>query len=685
MEQIPHLKMELRERNVAGLHEELLTNPQTTSIISALRPISEQEAKSKGLPALKSMPLILRTPFLCSALIFNLMVLGLLVSLLFYNYFSFNSQWGYLAIQILPPVLGTITASLWHGIAMNLSRMTPFMLAAAPAGSTFRKTILGSYFPGLSLRNTIATRNGLLAIVLVVELLSAAILSFKSSLLNTANYESYVEAVVTSWTLYSLIAIYSLLSVLTSILTYRMHGRVTGLRWEPASIADHLTLFRHSDFLNEFEGTDTADRESIWDHMRDDCLKLGYWKRGNEIWHGFGKIPRQGQTLKTTPAPPDHNGAFGKELQQQTEVQGTEKAPQTPVTKRFSFQDITATRYRSIALNMEHWMAYIWVSITLTLLAAFIAGLALGLVNGRTISMSYNWATVVFQFIPVFIISFYTWFWQDVDLFARSTQPFRGMSSPKPASENLLLDYNTLPPLVVTYVALKNGHKRIAWTSVVAVVQRLLPILAAGSTTVVPGDESGSIVYASMPIFICIIVWLTLYCFLIPLEIFGWKLPRHYVKRHLPRSYSSISDLVSWSYASKVLRSDEGEPFDVPVTGPKNKQWYMETRLRLKQNHDGTDFAKYSFGLYESTEHKGIKCMGFDVASNVTTVPQWNRIKKRDSEEVEAEQEMPSMLAPKYLKHVLDATKERPTNLKTLYEQKPPHQGEEEEARTEAA
>jgi hypothetical protein len=265
------------------------------AITTALRPIFEQEAKNKGLPALKFMPLILRTPSICSMLVFNLLVLGLLIFLIFNNYFSFNSQWGYLAIQILPPVLGTITASLWHGIAINLSRITPFMLAAAPAGSTFRKTILGSYFPGLSLRNAIATGNGLLAFVWILELLSATILSFKSSLLNTTNYENYVVAVITSWALYSLIMIYSLMNVLTIILAYKMHDQVTGLRWEPASIADHLTMFRHSNFLDRFEGTDTAERESIWGRLQDDCLKLGYWNRGNEIWHGFGKVPREFQ------------------------------------------------------------------------------------------------------------------------------------------------------------------------------------------------------------------------------------------------------------------------------------------------------------------------------------------------------------------------------------------------------
>jgi hypothetical protein len=337
-------------------------------------------------------------------------------------------------------------------------------------------------------------------------------------------------------------------------------------------------------------------------------------------------------------------------------------------------------RYRSVALNMEHWMVYIWLSITLMLLAAFVAGLSFNLVHGRTISMPYNWATVVFQFVPGFLVSLYTWFWQDVDLFARSTQPFKGMLNPNPASENLLLDYNTLPPLVVTYAALKAGHGRVAWTSFMAMVQRLLPIITAGATTVVPRNNSASTIYASKPLFIGIIIWLGLYCFLIPLEVFGWNLSRHYVDRHLPRSYSSISDLLSWSYASNILRSDDGDPFEVPVRQPKNKQWYMTTRLMLKLNHDGSDFAKYSFGLYESTEHKGVKCMGLDVATNVNNVELW-RGKKED---VEAKEEKIRMLAPRDLDCVLDVTKERPTNVKTLAEQRLPHQGQQEEAQSEA-
>lgn len=337
-------------------------------------------------------------------------------------------------------------------------------------------------------------------------------------------------------------------------------------------------------------------------------------------------------------------------------------------------------------------MAYIWVSITLALVAAFIIFLVLGFVEGREVSMSYSWATLVFQFLPTFVASLHTWFWEDVDLFARTTQPFRGMYKPKPVTENLLLDYGCLPPLVTTYFAFKNGHWKIAWTSIVALVQRLLPILVAGSTTVVP---YGSVtwVYASMPLSICIIVWLSMYVILIPLEIFGWQLPGRYIKRHLPRCFSSIADLISWAYASNIVRGVAGSPFDVPVKGPKSEKWYMEARLRLKESdipeeygneEETAGFALYSFGLYESATHKGVKCIGFDVNSNIISVPDGKRKKSENSDADIGEQETFEMLSPKDLRHLLASSKERRTNLKTIG-QRPPPQEEDGEAQQEQA
>lgn len=239
------------------------------------------------------MPVRLRTASLCTTLVFNLLVLGLLVTLYFKREFYLGSQWGYILIQILPPVLGTITSSIWNGISANFSRMTPFMLAAAPPGSTFQKTILCSYFPTLGWNALIYTGNKLLIFIWILQILANTVLSFKSSLLNTINYTDYVDAIVTSWALYSLIGVYSLLILFTAILIWTLHNKVTGLKWDIASIADHIMLVRNSNFLDDFEGIDTANGESMWGRLRDKSLKLGYWFHGEEIWYGFGKISNE--------------------------------------------------------------------------------------------------------------------------------------------------------------------------------------------------------------------------------------------------------------------------------------------------------------------------------------------------------------------------------------------------------
>lgn len=308
---------------------------------------------------------------------------------------------------------------------------------------------------------------------------------------------------------------------------------------------------------------------------------------------------------------------------------------------------------------------------TLVLFAAFTTGLIVGLVDGKSIAISYGWASALFQFVPTVLIGLYNWFWHDLDLIARSTQPFRGMVQSETATKTLLLDYNTLPPFVVTYSAFSNKHYRVAFTSIVAIVQRILPVLAAGSTTVIPEDQ-GVTIFASKPIFIIIAAWLGLYRIFIPLEVFGWNTFSSYGNRHLPRCYDAISDLISWTYASKILRSNDGNAFDINMLNKEMaERWYMNARLVTELDSSGKDFARYSFGLYESVIHRGVQCLGFDVASNVKTV------KRRRRQDPEAAERSIIMHKPKDLVHLLGERSERQTDTRTNFQQTIPDQDQE--------
>ncbi len=266
---------------------------QASNVVSKLVSLTTNEARALNLPELDFKPFMLRPWFLCSSLVFNIFILSLMVSLIFKPRFRVLSQWGYFFVQIFPAVIGTITASFLHGITMNLSRLAPFMRCAAPSGSTAGRTILREYFPDPSIRDAFGARNYTLIFAWILFILGNFILGFKASLLNTDVIDGYREAIVSTWALYPLIAIYSLVALFMLVVIFRMRAAgSTGLLWDPVSLADHLVLFRHSNILKHFEGTDMATRESMFGVLREVPLKLGYWKwtKGNatRYWHGFG-------------------------------------------------------------------------------------------------------------------------------------------------------------------------------------------------------------------------------------------------------------------------------------------------------------------------------------------------------------------------------------------------------------
>jgi hypothetical protein len=212
------------------------------------------------------------------------------LALVYKQSFQVANEWAYFFLQVSPIVIGTITSSTLDAIILTLSRITPFMRCASPSGDTAGNTILRSYFPLPSFLDTIATRSHHLIFSHVFYFLSFVVLGLKASLLSTKN-SHYTYAYVTPWALYSLLGLYASIAVYIVAIIIYLHDRPTGLRneWDTITIADHLTLFRHSDFLDKFEGSCIADRKSMLARLGGIRLKLGYWRHGDKWWFGFKK------------------------------------------------------------------------------------------------------------------------------------------------------------------------------------------------------------------------------------------------------------------------------------------------------------------------------------------------------------------------------------------------------------
>ena len=227
--------------------------------------------------------------FLGCSLGFNSAVLIVLVILAFFPTFNVPSQWGFFATQILPVVIGTITVAFLEGITITLNRLTPFILCASKDGAIAGDTVLGQYFPIISFTQAWNTRNFLLLFAWLLFPVGFLIQALKAGLLNTTEDGTVIVA---QWALRSLTAIYSLVGFfIIAVMSWLRGNKTTGLRWDPVSIADHLMLFRHSNFLKSFEGTDIAEGKSMFETLKQLRLRLGYWRRDNgDIWHGFGMV-----------------------------------------------------------------------------------------------------------------------------------------------------------------------------------------------------------------------------------------------------------------------------------------------------------------------------------------------------------------------------------------------------------
>lgn len=194
-----------------------------------------------------------------------------------YQRFNLLNDWAYFVVKIFPTIIGTITAAKLESIIAALSRITPFMRCAGPNGDMARTSILLPYVPRLGMSASAGSRNWHLFWGSFILWLGYNVLALKAALLSASLDDWTAE--VNDWAAYALIAGYALITIYTGYVVYYLHNRPTGLRqgWDTVNIADHLVLFRQSNFLDAFEGSGIATRQSIKEHLGTRRLKLGYW------------------------------------------------------------------------------------------------------------------------------------------------------------------------------------------------------------------------------------------------------------------------------------------------------------------------------------------------------------------------------------------------------------------------
>ncbi len=586
-----------------------ITAPDNESILLPAEPTTDDFRH----PRLKFKPQSLRllslgSLFLCCLL----MIIGLLFCAIWPS--SHNGLWEYDSVgsgryfvfQYLPTLLASVII-IWLLIVQNaVHRTQPFIALSSGRGTPNSGVLHGlTIFPTKFIIPDLAFfkhHEPLLGLCSVIFWLALWTVPLQSCLFQT---RYYTPDNIWRWTTvlgiaYTLFVLYLLLAFALLLLIFRITFRHTGLKWDPVSLADLLTIFHSSNFLSDFERSEVVGRYSTYFSAK--YLRLGYWQttRQHEAFYGIGEenVLTKRYSLdrgKMTP------------VTKLSDVDLEAQRPEKQSTFNTLQQDIHTpdVRYRWLPWFLRDGPALAWILIAIALMLAFVI---VSFVNSAvqqgflpqlpapTSPQGLSPADFLYSFVPSFLGMILFLVWQPIDMYFRALQPFANLANKGgcSAEESLLMDYPSRLPVDITVEATLSGHYRVAWISFMGLLSISLPILAGGVFTAqYVGSNQSVRMIAHLSAYYILVVIVIIYALS-----FLTTWPTR--KRQLPHDISTVGDLVSFFYKSPLLA-------DAVFEEPRSKT-DLVTRLMGRLTGE-KGFSKYAFGTFTGvggSEHLGI-------------------------------------------------------------------------------
>lgn len=217
-------------------------------------PIECSDVENGDCRKLDFKPLLVRTWFLAVTVVFYLSCIAAIVAMLVWSrrnggIHRIYTTHGALACRYVPSAIGFITVTWWRIVITTFSRISPYISMAAErspmesSGSRNRKaqrTLHAFYADAMFLPDfnhlPSLALNGhwlLFATTLVSITVGISLVGLKAVFVQVTPKGADWNIAVSAKIGYSLISIYSLLSVMTASILIRIRHRDTGLRWDP--------------------------------------------------------------------------------------------------------------------------------------------------------------------------------------------------------------------------------------------------------------------------------------------------------------------------------------------------------------------------------------------------------------------------------------------------------------------
>ncbi|KAF2001836.1 hypothetical protein P154DRAFT_533441 [Amniculicola lignicola CBS 123094] len=573
----------------------------------------------EGYPKLDARPPMLEKWVLITIITFNTASLAGMIALLVKagkdNQYTTSYRDIRYVIRYAPALIGTMTQLAYRSVFDSYARLEPYIAMAdskkdLPAWKKdARRTIAIPYIPPASLMlEAFRSRRWLRFTLRICLGLTGFITGFKSGLSSsTATPTGYIVTVYPNLT-FVLIGIYTLNICATIWILLSLWSCTTGLKWDPVTIADQVALFHNSNILREFQQLEAHPTKWSWQILGSRTYRIGYWLKGKGqnksivCCIGRESVPRVTtsqrrriikfeERLLETRAPrtnTSHSAHAPKHTSPKDTLIGT-----TP------FILLGSSFFGGLFIKNNWHTSQVHHNQTDSIPESFNVtsdpSQPLVFIGGGPSSAAKELVVYILTFrtLPVSLASIFAiGIMGAVDAGHRFSQPFANMFNKHASAEDtILLNYLWGIPVAVTVEALKKKHWKVAWFSLLALLNPFFPILVSGLFTIT--NTGPRIIFKVDNVaFYLVFAYLVVYTLSLP---FAW--PRW--NRRLPRNCYSIADILSLCYASSMVRNPA-----MDISGENVTQRHLESRIFLQEE-------TYSVGM--STGIDGNVHFGIDV------------------------------------------------------------------------
>lgn len=533
-------------------------------------------------PRLNFLPAILR-PLWMSVYLFLciLMLVGLIFSAAWssshpglWNYDKFGDN-RYFVFEYLPTIFGMLILIWLIQIQIAVQRISPYMaMASQSTRSRSEASFLDLYPTDFLLPKTQHFRAdqpiiGACFIIFWLFLFSVPLLA------STFNVRYYAEISAWRWVavqgvIWTLVALYILMIVALVILSIKLWRTLTGLKWDPRSLADIIALLERANIMSDYTGSETFRMSQLKQLLWNRTDRLGYWhtsRRPQNIFYGLGEEGgatrrysiEQGR-IREKPAGPGHSqhSSISSTSSSIGDIENNGPDTADSFNVRADIRSAAVRRgYMPWFLSSSAILA--WIVLAILLLIAFYVVAFVNQTSTRGFlpqldaaadSEGFSPANFLYSFIPCFLGLTMYLIWLPLDFTHRRLAPFAAMSGPNGANaeKSLLLDYPFALPISVTASALSNRHYKVALLSAMSTINMVIPVLAGGIFWAQWYPTAQKVRIAAQP------PGLYALCFFLALytvALFALVPGRKTVA--LPHGARSLSEIISWLYMSPLL------------------------------------------------------------------------------------------------------------------------------------